>query len=180
MKRKIAGILAALLAVSAPAAVPGAEFADGAEQAVIAMESDSILTGDGSEGKSPEEIDADEEVFYSETEASREETGVFGDGFEDETEEELSEDGYAYSITYDGTVVIEEYYYDMENVIIPETLAGRKVVGIQDSAFEGKKSLLSVYIPDCIKCQNLILYTQDTPGQNLLLYSKTLQKSSTF
>lgn len=191
MKRKLAWLLAALMTVSAPGQVLGAEFADESEAAVIVKEPDGIFAEDYTEEKISEEEkptedvklqdlaqedeevflateapqeETDEELFYSETEASREVDEVFGDGLEEETEEELVAEGYAYSITYDGTVVIEEYYYDTENVTIPETLAGRTVVGIEDSAFEGKKSLLSVSIPDSVEwigesafahCENL-------------------------
>lgn len=64
-----------------------------------------------------------------------------------------------------GTVIISNYVGDNEDVVIPKSLRGKKVVSIDNSAFQGNDSIKSIVIGENIKsvgnnafqdCENLL------------------------
>ena len=74
-------------------------------------------------------------------------TGVLA---EDEERETFTSGDYEYALLDDGTVEITGYSGDAEELIIPDTLAGKKVTSIGDKAFAIHNSLFSVTIPDSV------------------------------
>ena len=74
-------------------------------------------------------------------------TGVLA---EDEERETFTSGDYEYALLDDGTVEITGYSGDAEELIIPDTLAGKKVTSIGDEAFAIHNSLFSVTIPDSV------------------------------
>ena len=75
-------------------------------------------------------------------------TGVLA---EDEKRETFTSGDYKYALLDDGTVEITGYSGDAEELIIPDTLAGKTVTAIGDSAFYCCESLTSVTIPDSVE-----------------------------
>lgn len=74
-------------------------------------------------------------------------TGVLA---EDEERETFTSGDYEYALLDDGTVEITGYSGDAEELIIPDTLAGKKVTAIGYHAFFWSFSLMSVTIPHSI------------------------------
>lgn len=57
---------------------------------------------------------------------------------------------FTYILQDDGTVLIEKYTGTEKACSIPEEIDGKRVKGIDDGAFSGRASLISVTIPDSI------------------------------
>ena len=57
---------------------------------------------------------------------------------------------YEYKILDDGTVEITGYNGSAKSLNIPNTLGGKKVTSIGDSAFGGCENLISIIIPNSI------------------------------
>ena len=74
-------------------------------------------------------------------------TGVLAEDVERET---FTSGDYKYALLDDGTVEITGYSGDAEELIIPDTLAGKKVTSIGDKALAIHNSLFSVTIPDSV------------------------------
>ena len=64
--------------------------------------------------------------------------------------EDLKNDDYMYIILDDGTVEIKTYMGDASEVIIPNTIDGKKVTSIGDEAFYENKNLEKITIPDSV------------------------------
>ena len=69
---------------------------------------------------------------------------------EDEERETFTSGDYEYALLDDGTVEITWYRGDAEELIIPDTLAGKTVTAIGDIAFSLCYSLTTVTIPDSV------------------------------
>lgn len=57
---------------------------------------------------------------------------------------------YEYTLNEDNEATITKYNGSAANLTIPDTLGGNAVVGIGNSVFKDRKTLLSVKIPDTV------------------------------
>ncbi|MCL1903054.1 MAG: leucine-rich repeat domain-containing protein [Oscillospiraceae bacterium] len=64
---------------------------------------------------------------------------------------EYTSGDYGYSINKDGTVAIDQYFGSDENVIIPETLDGKRVTSMEYYVFMSCEGVKTVTIPESIK-----------------------------
>ena len=78
------------------------------------------------------------------------ESGVFLKGVTISASAEETDDGLVYYELDDGTLEIEDYYGDKENVTIPSEINGKKVTSIGRSAFYYHENIVSITIPDSV------------------------------
>ena len=60
------------------------------------------------------------------------------------------ENDFAYGVTEDNTIKIKKYTGNGGDVVIPDTIDGKSVTAIDESAFEGCTGLTSINIPDSV------------------------------
>ena len=59
----------------------------------------------------------------------------------------LTEGDYQYAVLSDGTVEITKYIGTEEEVVVPDSLDGRKIAVIGDGAFNSYKKMISIRLP---------------------------------
>ena len=64
---------------------------------------------------------------------------------------DLSKDSFVFKVLNDGSLVLSGYTGSGDTLDIPETFEGKTVVGIENKALYGNKTVKRLIIPDTVK-----------------------------
>lgn len=124
---------------------------DANDDHVISEESNQEYDYNNGEIFGYEYDDNDDEIFGYEYDGSDDE--IFGYEYDD-NDDNISYDTYELDWEWeecsDGTVIINNYLGEDENVVIPSTLNGKPVTTVSDYAFKGNINVRSVTIPESV------------------------------